>query len=87
MLYRKMTQFCCLPDRVDDYGDRIECPDTAAAFKQAIEDSGTGGVIHDCLTKGPQLKTAAVGAWKIMEYLPFRRMDLQGDGSWKAIRW
>lgn len=22
-----------------------------------------------------------------MEYLPFRRMDLQPDGSWKAIRW
>lgn len=22
-----------------------------------------------------------------MEYLPFRRMDLQADGSWKSIRW
>lgn len=22
-----------------------------------------------------------------MEYLPFRRMDLQEDGSWKAIIW
>lgn len=22
-----------------------------------------------------------------MEYLPFRRMDLQKDGSWKATRW
>jgi hypothetical protein len=22
-----------------------------------------------------------------MEYLPFRRMDLQQDGTWKAIRW
>ena len=22
-----------------------------------------------------------------MEYLPFRRMDLQTDGSWKPIRW
>ena len=22
-----------------------------------------------------------------MEYLPFRRMDLQDDGSWKAIAW
>src|SRR5207245_879342 len=25
--------------------------------------------------------------WKIMEYLPFRRMDLRPDGSWKPIRW
>ena len=22
-----------------------------------------------------------------MEYMPFRRMDLQPDGSWKPIRW
>lgn len=22
-----------------------------------------------------------------MEYLPFRRMDLQSDGSWKPIIW
>ena len=22
-----------------------------------------------------------------MEYLPFRRMDLRDDGSWKPIRW
>lgn len=26
-------------------------------------------------------------SWNLMEYLPFRRMDLQEDGSWKAIIW
>ena len=26
-------------------------------------------------------------SWRIMEFLPFRRMDLQPDGSWKSIRW
>ena len=28
-----------------------------------------------------------VVSWNIMEYLPFRRMDLQEDSTWKAIRW
>ncbi|KAF4974448.1 hypothetical protein FZEAL_8648 [Fusarium zealandicum] len=42
---------------------------------------------HDSLEFGQGLGTLAVSAWKIMEYMPFRRMDLQGDGSWKPIRW
>ena len=33
------------------------------------------------------MAAGTVAMWKIMEYLPFRRMDLQEDGSWKAIRW
>ncbi|CAJ0552178.1 Ff.00g061570.m01.CDS01 [Fusarium sp. VM40] len=43
--------------------------------------------IHDSLEYGQGLGAIAVTAWKIMEYLPFRRMDLQTDGSWKPIRW
>ncbi|CAM1503191.1 Fc.00g079670.m01.CDS01 [Cosmosporella sp. VM-42] len=43
--------------------------------------------IHDSLSYGQGLGHMAVTAWKFMEYLPFRRMDLQGDGSWKPIRW
>lgn len=43
--------------------------------------------IHDSLEYGQGLGTIAVTAWKIMEYMPFRRMDLQPDGSWKPIRW
>ncbi|KAF5021746.1 hypothetical protein F66182_6196 [Fusarium sp. NRRL 66182] len=43
--------------------------------------------IHDSLEYGQGLGAFAVTAWKIMEYLPFRRMDLQADGSWKPIRW
>ncbi|KAI9695136.1 MAG: hypothetical protein M1820_008904 [Bogoriella megaspora] len=30
---------------------------------------------------------SAARGWNIMEYLPFRRMDLQADGSWKSINW
>ncbi|KAG5799653.1 hypothetical protein H9Q69_001283 [Fusarium xylarioides] len=43
--------------------------------------------IHDSLEYGQGLGPFAVTAWKIMEYMPFRRMDLQSDGSWKPIRW
>ncbi|KPM36531.1 hypothetical protein AK830_g10034 [Neonectria ditissima] len=46
-----------------------------------------GARIHDSLEFGQGLGGVAVAAWKFMEYLPFRRMDLQGDGSWKPIRW
>lgn len=43
--------------------------------------------IHDSLTYGGGLGAIAVSAWKFMEYLPFRRMDLKTDGSWEPIRW
>ncbi|KAJ4141988.1 hypothetical protein NW754_014778 [Fusarium falciforme] len=43
--------------------------------------------IHDSLEYGQGLGAMAVTAWKIMEFLPFRRMDLQSDGSWRPIRW
>lgn len=44
-------------------------------------------LIHDSLcfkTGGP---FGTVATWKFMEWLPFRRMDLQADGTWKPIRW
>ncbi|KAK3984520.1 hypothetical protein QBC44DRAFT_336819 [Cladorrhinum sp. PSN332] len=44
-------------------------------------------LIHDSLEFKCGLSTGSVLAWKIMEYMPFRRMDLQEDGSWKPIRW
>ena len=43
--------------------------------------------IHDSLEYGGGLGTMAVIGWKFMEWLPFRRMDLQEDGSWTPIRW
>ncbi|KAK8015624.1 hypothetical protein PG991_008512 [Apiospora marii] len=44
-------------------------------------------IIHDSLEFGGGLGFSQVLSWKIMEYMPFRRMDLQADGSWKPIRW
>lgn len=43
--------------------------------------------IHDSLVYGGGLSTMAVTAWNMMEWMPFRRMDLQGDGTWKPINW
>lgn len=42
---------------------------------------------HDCLSLDCGMPLPSVLAWKVMEYLPFRRMDLRSDGSWKPIRW
>jgi uncharacterized protein (DUF2235 family) len=56
-------------------------------FLDALEHSSMKGVLHDCLAYGEGLPWSSVLSWRIMEYLPFRRMDLQPDGSWKPIRW
>lgn len=43
--------------------------------------------IHDSLSYDCGMSPMSVLSWKLMEYMPFRRMDLQGDGTWKPIRW
>lgn len=43
--------------------------------------------IHDSLSLDCGMSFASVLSWKVMEYMPFRRMDLQADGTWKPIRW
>lgn len=57
------------------------------SFHEALHLSSTKGLLHDCLEFGAGLSVASVLSWRMMEYLPFRRMDLQPDGSWKPIRW
>ncbi|KAJ5887879.1 hypothetical protein N7495_007920 [Penicillium taxi] len=56
-------------------------------FWHALHTSSTKGLVHDCLEFNQGLPIGSVISWKIMEWLPFRRMDLQADGSWKPIRW
>ena len=52
-----------------------------------LHDAATRGKLHDCLEFNNGLPRNSVLSWRIMEYLPFRRMDLQPDGSWKSISW
>lgn len=56
-----------------------------SAFEQNLYKAATKGVLHDCLKFNNGLTFGSVLSWKLMEYLPFRRMDLRPDGSWKAI--
>jgi hypothetical protein len=61
-----------------------DTPDASAHLVNAY----TRGKIHDCLRyPSGGLSLARTIGWKAMEYLPFRRMDLQPDGSWKPITW
>ncbi|KAL8712063.1 MAG: hypothetical protein Q9225_007008 [Loekoesia sp. 1 TL-2023] len=60
-------------------------PPKMSEFHQRLHKAATKGVLHDCLEFNNGLPPTSVLSWKIMEYLPFRRMDLQPDGSWKAI--
>jgi uncharacterized protein (DUF2235 family) len=61
-------------------------PDHPSPFHELMHKAHTSR-IHDSLEYGGGLGGFAVSAWKFMEYLPFRRMDLQANGSWKPIRW
>lgn len=54
-------------------------------FHQTMLNAFTKGHLHNCLEYNNGLSTTSVISWKLMEYLPFRRMDLRPDGTWKAI--
>ncbi|KAF2178493.1 hypothetical protein K469DRAFT_327818 [Zopfia rhizophila CBS 207.26] len=56
-------------------------------FHTHLHSAATKGKIHDVLQFNNGVTRASVISWNIMEYLPFRRMDLQPDGSWKSITW
>ncbi|KAJ5174493.1 uncharacterized protein N7482_000370 [Penicillium canariense] len=82
---------------VDGHGDNPEAFRTSPDEKQrsaasrdfwhALHTSSTKGLLHDCLMFKQGLPALSVISWRIMEWLPFRRMDLQADGSWKPICW
>ncbi|GFF64725.1 hypothetical protein CNMCM6936_005056 [Aspergillus lentulus] len=59
----------------------------ASDFECFLHKSSTDSRMHDALRFGKGVRWTTVLSWKVMEYLPFRRMDLQEDGSWKPIRW
>lgn len=56
-------------------------------FHQKLHTAATKGVLHDCLEFNNGLGVSSVLSWKLMEYLPFRRMDLTPEGTWNAISW
>lgn len=58
-----------------------------AYFKQILEETALRATLHDCLRFGGGLSWGGTFRWRLMEYLPFRRLDLAKDGRWKPIRW
>ncbi len=64
---------------------QVECEDTP--FHKHLHCAATLGRIHDVLQFNNGVGTGSVMSWNMMEYMPFRRMDLQKDGTWKAITW
>ncbi|KAL4879987.1 hypothetical protein BJY04DRAFT_228888 [Aspergillus karnatakaensis] len=60
---------------------------SSACIQDALNTCSTKGLIHDSLSFHSGIPLHTVLSWKIMEFLPFRRMDLREDGSWKPVRW
>jgi len=43
---------------------------------------------HDMLSRGDQVSRRTAARWSLMEWIPFRRMDLRAaDGKWVPKRW
>jgi hypothetical protein len=56
-------------------------------FQRLLEFAATKAPLHDVLQFSNGASPLSVLSWNIMEYLPFRRMDLQPNGTWKSIAW
>lgn len=54
---------------------------TQSAFSDEVHRIATKSRVHDSLSYKGGLGWMAVSAWQFMEWLPFRRMDLQSDGK------
>ena len=59
----------------------------SSPFARMLHTAATGGPIHDVLQFSNGAGALGVISWNAMEYLPFRRMDLQPDGSWRSVAW
>ncbi|KAJ5683041.1 hypothetical protein N7462_006206 [Penicillium macrosclerotiorum] len=93
----KLEQFNCfeepqdveIPWKETNGSDNFQgrAPTQTDKFTEVLTNTMDQAIVHDCLTYGGGLSFFSTLSWRLMEYLPFRRMDLQRDGSWKPIRW
>ena len=83
----KLAELSCCPDDIDDYGNKVPSKYHAERFRNILKDSGTRSFLHDCLEFGRGSTIGSVLAWNALEWLPFRRMDMRKDGTWRAVRW
>ncbi|KAL0938208.1 short chain dehydrogenase reductase family [Colletotrichum truncatum] len=71
---------------VDEEADRLTHSQTTTLFRDMLR-TAHEAEIHDSLDFRCGMHPATVFMWRLMEHLPFRRLDLRPDGSWKPIRW
>ncbi|CAG8387741.1 unnamed protein product [Penicillium salamii] len=93
----KMKHLACIPecnedDTSDDQAEKAHessnfMSNSQKDFMNALQIGGMKGRIHDLLACGQGLSIRSVLSWRFMEWLPLRRMELQSDGKWKAVRW
>ncbi|KAM0326951.1 hypothetical protein ACHAQA_006072 [Verticillium albo-atrum] len=60
--------------------------DGKSKFEEMLRDAHLAD-LHDSLQFGRGVPRISVCGWRVMEWMPFRRLDLRPDGSWKPIRW
>ncbi|KAK8203020.1 hypothetical protein IWZ01DRAFT_119371 [Phyllosticta capitalensis] len=60
---------------------------TKKDFHGSLHSAATRGKLHDVLCFNNGVPHFSVMCWNFMEWIPFRRMDLCEDGSWKSIAW
>jgi uncharacterized protein (DUF2235 family) len=56
-------------------------------FVHALRLGATQGRLHDRLRFGNGLPVTSVLSWRLIEYLPLRRWNLECNGNWRAVRW
>ena len=83
----KLKQFECIEHYDPDNARGPELSTSHRKFLDALHLGATHGVIHDLLQYGHVLPFTKVLSWRLMEYLPLRRMELQPDGEWKDVMW
>ncbi|KAJ5091387.1 hypothetical protein NUU61_006257 [Penicillium alfredii] len=93
----RLTEFHCHEDTLEidtantdndnDKNDNDNETSSRAQLIDTLQASAQAGHLHDLLRYGNGRPFMTVLSWRLMEYLPFRRMDLQPDASWRDCRW
>jgi hypothetical protein len=68
-------------EKIEDGGEN------QSKFRSLLMGAASKGTLHDCLRFNQGTPAGTVLRWRLMEWLPFRRLDLTDDGKWKPIRW
>ncbi|KAK7510647.1 uncharacterized protein IWZ02DRAFT_111779 [Phyllosticta citriasiana] len=71
----------------DENNDGKHHKPTKKEFHASLHSAATRGKLHDVLCFNNGVPHFSVMCWNLMEWIPFRRMDLCEDGSWKSITW